>query len=130
MMRSLPTALFLSLLLATVLAQNDIFSQYYDECQKITNAMTTEQKLGQIVQADFQAVTNNGFTDTQPVIDKALGSMLISGISTPTDNGSLAGIPEVNNLDAHLKAFLSGTEANWKKFTNRFKDIGVNVTTS
>ena len=92
--------------------------------------MTLEQKLGQIIQADFAAVTDASFTDLQKIIDKALGSLLISGIATPTNNGSLSSISDVKDLDSHLKAFLSGTQENWKKFTDRFKDISVNVTTS
>lgn len=34
-----------------------IYDQYYDECAKITQAMTLEQKIGQTIQADFVAIT-------------------------------------------------------------------------
>ena len=48
--------LFLSLSLLLV-AQASIYDQYYEDCKKIAQAMTLEQKIGQTIQLTFEGVT-------------------------------------------------------------------------
>lgn len=56
-----------------------------------------------------------------------LGSLLISGIAAPTDNGNLQKI-KWGTYQEHMDCFKKGTVSNWKKFVDRFKDLGVSVT--
>jgi len=49
--------LLLALLLVIAQSQ-DIFSKYYSEARKIAEAMTLDQLVGQMVQADFKTITN------------------------------------------------------------------------
>lgn len=51
--------IFLSLVIFVTFAQADIYSQYYKECRKIAEAMTLNQKVGQMIQADFEIITNS-----------------------------------------------------------------------
>lgn len=37
--------------------QTDIFSKYYEESRKIAEAMTIDELAGQMIQADFEAIT-------------------------------------------------------------------------
>lgn len=43
----------LALILVPLAAQTDIFSKYYDESRKIAEAMTLDELIGQMIQADF-----------------------------------------------------------------------------
>lgn len=47
-----------ALMLSLCVAQSDIFSKYYSESRKIAEAMTLNQKVGQMIQLDFKAITN------------------------------------------------------------------------
>ena len=91
--------------------------------------MTIEQLAGQMTAADFQAVSDMDKQITNPneAVNQALGSLLISGIAAPTDNGNLAKI-KWDSYQAHIDSFKTGTLTNWKKFIDRFKDLGVPVT--
>lgn len=60
------TILLLAFLLALSLAQSDIFSKYYPEARKIAEAMTLNQKIGQMVQLDMKALTNEEKETTNP----------------------------------------------------------------
>ena len=51
--------IFLLFTLTLAFTQNDIYSQYYKESRKIAEAMTVNQKIGQMIQADFEAITNS-----------------------------------------------------------------------
>ncbi len=51
-MRKLLITILLSCVLLT-LTKSSIYDQYYDECKKIAQAMTLEQKIGQTIQADI-----------------------------------------------------------------------------
>lgn len=46
--------LFLALILV---AHASIYDQYYEECKKIAQGMTLEQKIGQTIQLTFEGVT-------------------------------------------------------------------------
>ena len=48
-----------SFLLFTIIlmASCSIFDQYYDECKKIAQAMTEDQKIGQTIQLTFEGIT-------------------------------------------------------------------------
>jgi cytochrome c oxidase assembly factor CtaG len=55
------TKIFIVILvvLATLcFSQTDIFSKYYSESRKIAEAMTLNQKIGQMIQADLKSITN------------------------------------------------------------------------
>jgi hypothetical protein len=45
-------------LIVTLCMGQDIFSKYYTECRKIAEAMTLNQKVGQMIQLDMKAITN------------------------------------------------------------------------
>lgn len=49
-------ALFV-LLMVCLTTQTDIFSKYYEESRKIAEAMTIDELAGQMIQADFEAIT-------------------------------------------------------------------------
>ena len=66
-------------------------------------------------------------TTPEQAVNLGLGSLLISGMASPTDNGSLAKITW-GSYQEHLNCFKTGTLTNWKKFIDRFKDLGVPVT--
>lgn len=51
--------LLLAFSILLTLTQNDIYSQYYKECRKIAESMTQNQKIGQMIQADFEVITNS-----------------------------------------------------------------------
>lgn len=48
----------LAMLAMLCVAQTDIFSKYEAECRKIAEAMTLNQKVGQMIQLDMKAITN------------------------------------------------------------------------
>lgn len=47
----------LIILLLTLFATSSIYDQYYDECKRIAQGMTLEQKIGQTIQADIEAIS-------------------------------------------------------------------------
>ena len=57
-MRNISLLILVAILATVALSQTDIYSQYYQQCKKIAQAMTEEQLAGQTIQADFDAVTN------------------------------------------------------------------------
>lgn len=73
--------------------------------------MTEDQLVGQTIQADFEAVTNEEKQTTDPsqAVKLALGSLLISGMAAPTSDGNLARLPIITEYEKHLEAFSKGT---------------------
>jgi cytochrome c oxidase assembly factor CtaG len=51
--------LLVALLLTIATAQSSIYDQYYQQALKIAQSMTLDQKIGQTIQADFQAITKD-----------------------------------------------------------------------
>lgn len=125
------TILVLAFLLALSLAQTDIFSKYYSEARKIAEAMSLDQKIGQMVQLDMKALTNEEKETTNPeeAVTLGLGSILISASAAPTESGNLARIPIETEYDKHMEAYRKGNETNWKKLTDRFQSLGITVST-
>ena len=76
-------------------SQTDIYSKYYSEARKIAEAMTLDQKIGQMTQLDMKALTNEEkeITNVDEAVTLTLGSILISASASPTENGNLARIP-------------------------------------
>lgn len=58
--------ILLAMLATLTVAQTDIFSKYYAECRKIAEAMTLDQKVGQMIQLDIKAITNEEKEITSP----------------------------------------------------------------
>ena len=73
------------LLLAAVLSllQAGIYADRYQEAYKIATAMTLDQKIGQAMQADFNAFQDGDYTDAPKAEKYYLGSLLVSGDGTP-----------------------------------------------
>jgi hypothetical protein len=111
--------LVLALLALLATSQADIFGQYYTQCRKIAEAMTLDQLAGQMIQADFETISNaeKQTTDPNEAVTLALGSLLVSGMGVPTENGNMARIPLVEEYEKHLDAFRKGNVTNWKKLT-------------
>jgi hypothetical protein len=82
--------IFVSVLLVLAIslanAQTDIYSKYYTEARKIAEAMTLDQKIGQMAQLDMKALTNEEkeITNAEEAVTLALGSILISASAAPT----------------------------------------------
>lgn len=55
---------------------------------------------------------------------------MIAGDSAPTADGNLATLPNGIEVDKLRDAYLKKTRDNWKKLTDRLKDLTVNVTTN
>lgn len=93
--------------------------------------MTIEQKIGQMIQADIESITNREkqITDPNQALTWNLGGLMIFGDSAPTTDGNLATLPNAIEVDKLRDAFLKKTRDNWKKLTDRLKDLTVNVTT-
>ncbi len=107
----------LLLLIATSL-QADIFGKYYQESKKIAEAMTLEQLAGQMIQADFEAITTLEYqTKPEEAVSLALGSLLINANGAPSDSGNIAKIPSLVEYDKQMDAFRKATDTNWKKLT-------------
>ena len=128
-MNKISFILTVSLLVTLASTQNEIFSKYYQDAKNIAQGMSVEQLAGQMIAADFEAISDMNQEVTYPdqAVSLGLGSLLISGLATPTSNGNLAKLPW-SSYQSHLDAFKSGTLENWKKLIDRFKDIGVSVT--
>ena len=90
--------------------------------------MTLDQLAGQMIAADFESITDldKNLTDPNQAVTLQLGSLIISGITAVTDNGNIAKV-SWDSYQSHLDSFKTGTAANWKKLIDRFKDIGVFV---
>ena len=93
--------------------------------------MTIEQKIGQMIQADIESITNREkqINDPNQALTWSLGGLMIFGDSAPTTDGNLATLPNAIEVDKLRDAFLKKTRDNWKKLTDRLKDLTVNVTT-
>jgi hypothetical protein len=65
------------------LAQASIYQKYYDDAYKIAVAMSLDQKIGQCLQVDFNALNTKKGTDETEAIKLHLGSLLIGGDGTP-----------------------------------------------
>jgi len=48
----------LALIFVFAQSQDDIFTKYYAESRKIAEAMTLDQKVGQMIQLDIHGITN------------------------------------------------------------------------
>jgi hypothetical protein len=57
--------------------------------------MTLDQKIGQTIQADFDAITEKSVTDPTLATTFALGSLLVGGNGAPTASGNMADIPNI-----------------------------------
>ena len=66
-------------------AQNDIYSKYYQDAKNIASGMSVDQLAGQMIAADFEAITDMDKEVTYPdqAVSLGLGSLLISGLATP-----------------------------------------------
>ena len=125
------TILLLACIFSLSLSQSDIFSKYYSEARTIAESMTLNQKIGQMVQLDMKALTNEEKETTNPeeAVTLELGSILISASAAPTESGNLARIPIETEYDKHMEAYRKGNETNWKKLTDRFQSLGITVST-
>jgi hypothetical protein len=85
----------LTWLLVALAVRSSIYDRYYADAQKITDAMTLEQKIGQIIQADFYAITTKGVTDPNDALSLNLGSLLVGGNGAAGVNGNMATLPEL-----------------------------------
>ena len=128
-MKKISLLLVTALLVVLVSTQGDIYSKYYSDAKNIADGMSVEQLAGQMIAADFEAITDMDKETTYPdqAVSLGLGSLLISGLATPTSNGNIAKLSWSSYQD-HLNSFKSGTLENWKKLIDRFKDLGVSVT--
>ena len=90
--------------------------------------MTLDQLAGQMIAADFEVVTDldKNLTDPNQAVTLGLGSLLVSGMVAITDNGNLAKINSAT-YQSHMDSFKQGTLTNWKRLIDRFRDIGVFV---
>lgn len=50
-------ALTVIAVLLAIVARASIYDQYLDECRKIAQAMSLEQKIGQTIQLTFEGIT-------------------------------------------------------------------------
>ena len=92
--------------------------------------MTVEELLGQMIQADFEAVTNlEHRTSPEEAVTFKLGSLLVSGSAAPTAEGNIAKMPPVLEFEKQMDTLRAGTAANWNKLTSRFSKLGIPVTT-
>lgn len=89
--------------------------------------MTLQQKVGQTLQIDFNAITNDEKQQTDPTqaVTWAVGGLLMNGNSAPTEDGNIARLPSLLEADKLRDAYLKKTRANWKKVLDRFTDLGV-----
>lgn len=89
--------------------------------------MTVDQKVGQMIQADIESITNREKQQTDPSLALTwnLGGLMIAGDSAPTDDGNLATLPNAIEVDKLKDAFLKKTRTNWKKLIDRLKDLAV-----
>jgi hypothetical protein len=96
--------LLLAVLVTVCVAQTDIFSKYYPEARKIAEAMTLNQKVGQMIQLDMKAITNEERETTNPeeAVTLELGSILINANAAPTESGNLARIPIETEYEKHM----------------------------
>ncbi len=80
------------LLFVTFSQQDTTYTRYYDECKKIVASMTVDQKIGQTLQVDFNALTDKLKSQTDPAqaVTWALGGLMITGDMAPTADGNIA----------------------------------------
>lgn len=108
--------------------RESIFQPYYAEAYKIAAAMTVDQKIGQVLQVDFNAITGKKGTDPEEAIKLNLGSLLVGGDGTPDENGNMVPIPD----DAEEKVkviYQQSTIEKWQKLASKF-NYSVIVTTN
>lgn len=84
-----------ALLLVLMACQASIYERYRADAQKIAQAMTLDQKLGQILQIDLYAITQKGVTDPNEALTLNLGSLLVAGNGAPTPSGNMASLPGI-----------------------------------
>lgn len=84
--------------------------------------MTLDQKIGQMIQADFRAITNEERQVTTPeeAVTLALGSLLVNANAAPTENGNLARLPSLLEYEKQMDALRKSNTTNWKRLTDRF----------
>ena len=119
--------LLIILLVFIPLLNCSIYQKLYADAEKITMAMSFEQKVGQTIQAEFGCLTSKT-TDPALALKYYLGSVLINGDNLPDTNGNIAVIPDKDD-DIH-STYLNGTNASWKALADKFNDIGNQVTTA
>lgn len=123
------TIFFVLLASLIITQQTSIFDNYYSESRKIAEAMTLDELVGQMIQADFEAVTTLEYkTKPEEAVSLALGSLLINGNGAPSEDGNIAKIPTLVEYDKQMDAYRKGTATNWKKLTDRFQNLGVTIT--
>lgn len=81
--------------------------------------MTLDQKIGQMIQADFGLLTENGQTSSAKAQQFFLGSVLVGGNGVPDSKGNLI------DLDGSylkvVRAYLNATKENWQALASKFK---------
>jgi beta-glucosidase len=98
----------------------DIYTPFYPKAAALVAKMTVEQKIGQMIQADFDLVTEKGVTDTKVAEKYFLGSLLIGGDGVPNSDGNLINLDKLSYL-AQVRAYLNATKDNWLALTSKFK---------
>jgi hypothetical protein len=86
----------LTFLLVVLAVRGSIYDRYYADAQKITDVMTLDQKIGQIIQAEFYAITSKGVTDPNEALSLNLGSLLVGGNGAAGVNGNMATMPVID----------------------------------
>lgn len=119
-----------AVLFAFMVCHASIYERYKADAQKITQSMTLDQKLGQILQIDLYAITQKGITDPNEALTLNLGSLLVAGNGAPTPSGNMASLPGILEEEKIKQVYLNATLPNWQALTNKFKNIGPEVTTA
>jgi hypothetical protein len=114
--------LLIILLVFIPLLKCSIYEKLYAEAEKITMAMSFEQKVGQTIQAEFGCLQTKTGTDPSLALKYSLGSVLINGDNVPDSNGNLVPIPDKDDDIHHL--YLNATNSHWKALADKFNDIG------
>ena len=86
MMMNRYTTLITALLLVLAVSELDPYSRNLAESRKIAEAMSLEQLVGQMIAADFGAITDidKEITNPDEAVKLYLGSLLLTGIMIPT----------------------------------------------
>ena len=65
-MQKISFIVLLGLISTLAVSQSDIFSKYYEESRKIAEGMSLDQLAGQMIQADFETITDMDKQITNP----------------------------------------------------------------
>lgn len=99
-----------------------IYEKLYVEAEKITMAMSLQQKVGQTIQAEFGCLATKGHIDPSVALKYSLGSVLVNGDNVPDANGDLIPIPDKD--DQIHAVYINATNAHWKALGDKFNEIG------